>query len=378
MINRGRVVIDARYLGSMPSGIGNYVKALVSRLPHVAPDLRFRIWVNHATDVSWFVDQGTEVHRVSAAAHGLRSAILPASIDHLNPNDVFHAPSNVLGAGLCSRSVVTIHDVMWLEHPELCQPIAWRRPISQAYFGLGIRRALHKAKKIITVSNASARSIRAIDDSFGDRIVVTHNACESCFRPAHDNVAARRSAARILGFSGSFYLVVGQNQPSKGHELALRAFAGSHLSHCRLVFVQRLRVGHGLVRLARSLGVSERVRFIDKCSQQDLVTLLQAATALLQPSQDEGFGLPVLEAAACGCPVIASDLSVFRELLHEAACFVPSSSESDWCRSIMRLDSDFELQQHLRVLGRERSRSFCWDTMASDTLRVYRDVLDNE
>ena len=377
MASSRRIVIDARYLGASPSGIGNYVRALVSRLPRLAPDLQFRVWVRRLADVRQVTSNHIQIHRVSASPNGAISMVAPWLLDRLGPLDVFHGTSNILGSGLPCRSIVTVHDVMWLNDLENCQPVAWRRPISEAYFGNGIRRALRKARKIITVSHASARSILQIEPSIEGKIVVTHNACEPCFRPPNDLRGARRQAARILGFEDEYLMVVGQNQPSKGHEVALRAFAAAKVPNVRLVCVQRLRAGCGLLGLARDLGVADRVSIVACYSQEDLITTMQCATALLQPSRSEGFGLPVLEAAACGCPVVASELSVFREVLKDAALFAQVGDVAEWSRAIQQIVADVQLRQQLRSSGRQQALNFSWDKTALDTLQVYRDVLDD-
>ncbi len=376
MVSRRRIVIDARYMGPTPSGIGNYVRALISRLPSLAPDLQFRVWVGRIADARSMTSNQIQIHQVSASPNGAISVAAPWLLDRLTPHDVFHATSNILGSGLPRRSIVTIHDVMWINELEICQPDAWRRPISRAYFGNGIRRALQKARKIITVSHTSACSIRSIEPSAEHKIVVTHNACESCFRPTTNHVQARRRVAGILGFEEDYLMVVGQNQPSKGHSVALRAFAAANVPNIFLIYVQRLRTGCGLFRLAHGLGVAGRVRIIGDCSQEDLILMMQCATALLQPSLSEGFGLPVLEAAACGCPVVASNLSVFHEVLQDAALFAPVGDIAAWSRAIQRIAADVQLRRQLKLTGLTQALRFSWDRTAAETLQVYRKVLE--
>lgn len=369
-----RIVIDGRYLGAA-SGIGAYVRALVTRLPKIAPDLQIRLWVRFASDVPAEIRDAVQIHPVAAHPTGLRTLVAPASLDRLSPSDVFHSPHNILGRGLPCKSIVTVHDTMWVDHVAGCQPIAWRRPVSRAYFGMGIGNALRHATRILTVSAASARCIERLAPGTRDRIAVTHNACECCYGPARDVVTTRARVASLLGVTGEFLVVVGQNQPSKGHELALRAFAAAHLEGVSLVFVQRLRTGSGMIELARRLGVADRVRFVGALPQADLIAVLQSATGLLQTSMAEGFGIPVLEAAACGCPVVASDLPVTREVMSDAALFVPAGQIPLWAAAMRRLLADPGLRRVLRVLGRARSQEFSWDRTAARTLQVYREAL---
>lgn len=376
MDSRPRIVIDGRYLGSRASGIGTYVRALIARIPALAPDLQLRVWVRNSSDVPTDSRGSVQVHQVAAAANGVMSLIAPASLDRLTPHDVFHSTYNILGRGLPCRTIVTVHDVMWVQTPAECQPDAWRRPISAMYFGNGIRRALRQARKILTVSSASARCIQRMDPSTVGKTIVTPNACADCFRPPDNLEVVQTRAAAMLGIHGKYFLLVGQNQPSKGHEVALRAFAEAALPNAWLVMVQRLRTGSGLVKLARELGIGEKVRFVGELAQSDLVTIIQSATALLQPSTSEGFGLPALEAVACGCPVLASELPVFREVLDNAALYLPAGDVSAWAQVMRRVMVDSRLERKMRLLGPSRALHFSWDRTAELTMKAYREIIE--
>ncbi len=149
-------VLDARYLGPAPSGIGNYVRALVDRLPIAAPSDQFRFWAHPGASVPLSRAPNTSQRIVTAPANGLRTLLWPSVLDRLEPDDVVHFPSNILGPGLPCAAVVTIHDVMWLDHPEYIEPHPLFRMVRRSFFGSGIRRALRQASRILTVSHASA------------------------------------------------------------------------------------------------------------------------------------------------------------------------------------------------------------------------------
>ncbi len=374
MPERSKIVIDARYL-ARASGIGAYVRALVTRLPAIAPDLPLRLWVRHPSHVPLQVRGAVQVHTVGAPALGLRTLLAPASLDRLTARDVFHSVHNILGYGLPCRSVVTVHDTMWLDDVAGCQPAVWRRPISRVYFREGIGHALRRAYRILTVSQNSARCIIQADPSTLPRIVVTPNACEDWFRPPGNRDATRSHVRTILGLEGPYLLAVGQNQPSKAHDLALRAFAAARLPETSLVLVQRLRTGRRLAALAAELGIGHRVRFVGELNQTELIAVMQGATALLQTSVAEGFGLPVLEAAACGCPVIARDLPVMREVMGDAALFVASAEVGPWAHAMQCLVGDAGLCTKAANTGRERALLFSWDKTAERTVQVYREAL---
>lgn len=371
-----RFVVDARYVGPRPSGIGEYVRALGSRLPNLAPEANLHFWVRPAA-APFARGERVSYETVGAPPAGLATLLAPRLLGTLTPEDVFHAPANILGFGVPCPAIVTVHDLMWLENVEWCQPRPWLRPISRRYYGTGIRRALRAAARVLTVSNASADGIVRLFPEVTSKLVVTRNACEAQFRPPQSLEAARAEAARVLGGTDPYFLVVGQNQPSKAHDLAVRAFAAiADRVKERLVLVQRLEPGRGLHGLAHALHVSDRVSFVTGLQQAELVAVLQSATALLQPSLGEGFGLPALEAMACGCPVVASDIPALREVLGSAGTFVAPGDAAGLANGALLLATDEARRSELRACGMERAASFSWDDTAALTWQVYREVAE--
>ena len=370
-----RYVIDARYAGPKPSGIGEYVRALGKRVPQLGPEADFRFWIRPGTD-HFARGERVSYETVRSAPAGLATLFATRFLGRLEADDVFHGPANILGFALPCPAIVTVHDVMWLDHVEWCQPRPLLRPISRRYYGSGIRRALSHAAKILTVSHASADAILRWAPEAKSKIIVTHNACEDVFRPPASLADAQALAAKCLGFDAPYFLVVGQNQPSKAHHVALRAFAAiaKGLPAQRLVLVQRLEPGRGLHRLAQELGIAERVSFAAGLSQPQLLALFQAATALIQPSLAEGFGLPALEAIACGCPVIASDIAPLREVLGKAGTFAAPLDGGGFAEAMKLLVSDQARRSELCARGLEQAATFSWDKTAALTWDVYRDV----
>jgi glycosyltransferase involved in cell wall biosynthesis len=367
-----RYVIDARRAGARPSGIGTYIRAVGTRLAEQT-DEPVRFWVPpDAPPIS--TRPNVSQHVMTSGTASVGSLLWPSRLDHFQPDDVFHATANILGFGLPCRSIVTLHDVIWLEHPEWCQPNPWLLPFSRRYFSVGIHHGIKAAERIITVSHAAADTILRTAPHVKDRLVVIPLAADPDFRPAESLEASRARAAELLGFSEPYFLVVGQNQPSKGHSFALSAFARAQLPGHRLVFIQRLRHGHGLHKQALAHGVGDAVSFVGAKSRDDLISLMQGASALLQPSLAEGFGLPTLEAMAAGCPVIASAIGPIVEVVGEAGCLVEPAQVEPLSRALQRVAREPGYASELRARGLERARAFSWSRTAEQTLAVYRDV----
>jgi glycosyltransferase involved in cell wall biosynthesis len=368
----GRFVIDARYVTSRPSGIGNCVAALIERMPALAPDARFHLW-SHPERPAPVTGPNVTTSVVPAPADGLRTLLMPAELDPLSPEDVIHFPFSLLGRGLPCKSVVTIHDLMWLESSALVDARPLVHSLRAGFYQAGMRHALRHATRLIAVSRATADRIHAVSPKSSPRVRVVHNAAGPAFVAPTDLDAAMRQAAALIGSDAPYYLVVGKNEPYKAHSLVLQAFAREARDNELLILVQRTRSGAGLSRLAEQLGIAHRLRWLPTLSEAELVTVVQAARALLQPSLVEGFGIPVLEAMAAGCPVIASDTPALVEVLDGAGLHAAVGDTAGLAAAINRLRSG-SLRDELRARGLERARAFSWDTAARQTLEVYREV----
>jgi glycosyltransferase involved in cell wall biosynthesis len=368
----GRFVIDARYVEPKPSGIGRYVEALVERLPRLAPDASFELWTHPArpNPVS-----APNVHgrTVAAPADGLRTLLMPQRLGRLRPHDVIHFPFSLLGRGLPCATVVTVHDLMWLEQPELVEGRALMRQLRKPYYRRGMRWALTRATRLIAVSEATRQRMLEAAPECEARVRVTHNAADPRFAPAESASVAAERAAAVLGSRASFYLVVGKNEPYKGHEVAVKAFAQSARPDELLVLIQRASAGRGLRLLAERLNIASQLRFLPAVSGDQLVSLLQAARALLQPSIVEGFGIPALEAMACGCPVVASDTPALAEVLAGAGLQARVGDSAAFADAITRLRAP-GAEAELRARGLARARDFSWERTARQTLAVYREA----
>ena len=377
-----RVSIDCRYVRERPSGIGAYVRALVDRLPSLDPASSFHFWADPRAPRPLSVAPNTSETRVSAAANGLATLALPSKLVDLEGVDVLHAPFNILGRGIRCATVVTVHDLMWLEAPTDAEGLSLATPFKAAFYADGIRRALRHATRLVAISEATALAIARLEPSALARVRVIPHGIEGRFRPPADREATRQAALTRLGIRGRYLLVVGQNTPSKNHGAVLEAFAAARLPpDVSLVVLQRLYAGRrlGVIgtrpldRHSTELGVRGRVVFPRNLSDESLVSILQGAEALIQFSRYEGFGMPALEAAACGTPVVASDIPALREVLCGAALHVPLRIDA-LSRALERITTDRELTDELRARGPERARQHSWDRSARLHLELYREA----
>lgn len=368
----GRFVIDARYVEPKPSGIGRYVEALIERLPRLAPSQSFELWTHPSRPLP-VTFENVRCRPLSAPADGLRTLLAPQRLGRLGPSDVIHFPFSLLGRGLRCATVVTVHDLMWLEQPELVEGRPLMRRVRQRYYQQGMRWALRFATRLIAVSEATRARMLTHVPECAERVRVTHNAADARFVPSADPALAAEQAAAVVGSPAPYYLVVGKNEPYKAHELALEAFAKSARDDELLVLIQRTSGGRGLLELAERLGIATRLRFLPTVSSAELTSLLQAARALIQPSLIEGFGIPVLEAMASGCPIIASDTPALVEVTGGAGLHAKVGDAQALAQALVELRSP-GVAEGLKQRGLARARDFSWDRTAAETLAIYREA----
>ncbi|MBA2585330.1 MAG: glycosyltransferase family 4 protein [Chthoniobacterales bacterium] len=366
-----RVVLDARYVREKPSGIGVYVQALVDRLPDGAPADHFTFWAHPLAARPLSRAANTSEVTVRTGSNSPWSVLWPQRFASFAEVDVFHNPHNLLPRGIPCASVVTVHDLMALEQPRL-HLRGFERLTKRLYYHPAIGRALREATCLIAPSGATADRICALAPAAASRLTVILEAADPCFRPANDGDAARARAAELTGEDAPYLLVVGANTPSKRHDLALAAFASAVPRPWRLVLLQRRKGRAGLSRLARQLHVADRAVWLEAVAREDVVTLMQAAGALIQPSLYEGFGLPVLEAMACACPVVASDIPPFREIAAGAALLVRPNEGGKLAAALRDIVRSPALRRSLGEQGAARAKGFSWDRCARETLEVYR------
>lgn len=376
------VSIDCRYIRERPSGIGAYVKALVDRIPALAPDDRFQLWLDpRAPRPVSSLDNVTEAI-VKAPANSLRTLAMPSRLADLSDVDVLHATFNLLGRGLPCASVVTIHDLMWLVAPRWSEGLNPLTPFQSLFYRDGIVRALRQGTRFVAISKATADSMCLFAPDLRTRTRVIHHGIEPRFRPPEDREAAEAAVRSFVGIDGRYLLVVGQNAPSKNHGAVLEAFAAANLPpDVHLVLLQRLyqKGRFGLSRRGQlhpravALGLENRVHWLPRVTDDQVIQLLHGTLGLIQFSRFEGFGMPALEAAACGTPVIASDIAPLVEVLGGAGLHVPLEVPA-LAKALHRVATEPNLRTELSERGIERAKDFSWDRSAAAHLELYREA----
>jgi glycosyltransferase involved in cell wall biosynthesis len=368
-----RVAIDARYVREKPSGIGVYVQALVDRLPFLRAEDKFLFWAHRLARRPLSPASNTREVTVRPGPNSPWPLFFPRRYASFADIGVFHSPHNLMPRGLPCASVVTVHDVMSIERPDLhLQGI--ERAFKSRYYQQAVWRALCHATRLIAPTKATADRICALVPGAGARLTVIWEGADDCFRRSEDFGVAQEQAARLTGDASPYILLVGANARTKRHALAISAFAAAVPRPWRLVLLQRRKARGAPARFAKRLNMTDRIVWLDAVKRQDVVTLIQAAGALIQPSIYEGFGLPVVEAMACGCPVVASNIAPFREITGGAAIlFLPNDVEKLGA-ALKEVVQSPGLRRSLSQQGLSRAREFSWDRCSRQTLDVYHDA----
>lgn len=371
----GLICIDCRYINGRASGIAELVQALVHHAPRLAPDLRFRFIGGTATPRLAADFPNVEQVEVRASPNSPATMWwLPRLLD-LRDVQLFHATYNILPAGLTMPSVTTIHDIMWLNRPDYCDA-SWLRPVRTAFMTHGLKRAIQKSAAIATVSEATSRAIAAYAPDAAPRTTVTLSGVDPRFRPvAKDSLAIARLG---LNSRRRFVLTVGQFAPYKNHEGALSAFQliAERYPDLDLLFVQRQGPhAQQLKKLAYAHGLGDRVHILREVDANSLIQLYMHAALLLHPSFCEGFGNPLAEAMACGCPVVTSNVSAMPEVTAGAALLADPNDKYAFSNAIARVVDEPGLAHTMRQKGLLRAAELGWEAFAAANISIYRRLL---
>ena len=270
------------------------------------------------------------------------------------------------------RLVVTIHDCTFVTHPE------FHLPANIEHCLRGTRLAIERADALIAVSESTRRDLIERMGAPADRIVVTREAADPGLARVTD--AARLAAVRRrYELPERFILFLGAMEPRKNVLRLIEAFATLRPA-LRRETVLVVAGAHGWLNdsvreRVGKLGLAESVQFPGYIAGDDIAALYSLATVFAYPSLWEGFGLPVLEAMACGTPVLTYDVSALPEVAGDAALLVPPTEVEAIADGLTRLLSDDALRADLVARGLRRAAAFSWERCARETLAVYTSVV---
>lgn len=368
-----RIAIDARMCGYRHGGIASYTRQLATALAPVLETRGDTLIVGYARRGDPILPQKRDRGQPrlwTPPHHRLERWTLP--LEWLRTRcDLLHSPDFLPVHPGPWRNVVTVHDLAFVLHPERLTPEA------QRYYGR-IGRAVHRADAIIAVSRATRDDLVRLIGADPCRITVIHEAADARFRPRDDaapGIVPRQFAANVRG-AGGYFLFVGTVEPRKNVDLLLDAYGAyrrAAVDGANLVIAgaEGWNSAATVARLTSEPGIC----WVGAVNPGDLVSLYHGATALLLPSWDEGFGLPVVEAMASGTPVAISGAAALVEVAGDAALVAPPDDARAWTAAMTALAADELLRASLRARGLRQAARFSWERAARETADLYARVL---
>lgn len=375
------LVVNAIPLLGERSGIGRYTWEIASRLdPAVFSTACFyggytgalsdvtTIGNDAPSSLRWLERLKSLVRRHAAIKRVAKSLMALAARLRSREYDLYFEPNFILQPGLKARHrVITVHDFSCLRYPQ------WHPQERVRYFEAHLRDSLAQADRIITVSEAIRRE--AIED-FGispERVVAIHNGVDVS-RYCPQTPEALRAARLRWNLPEHFVLFVGTLEPRKNLDTLLIAYETLPAA-VRARYPLVIAGGKGWGTLPERFQCEEaniiRLGFVP---ESELPALYGAASLLAYPSWYEGFGLPVLEAMACGCPVVTSTDPALMEVSGDAALCVPPEDSQSLGKALLMMLEDAEFRTRCIREGLHRAASFTWDASASKHAALFQDV----
>ncbi len=339
------IALNALALRPQGSGVQTYVRQMLIHLPAACPEVQFRAVVQE--DASALVPEGIEAvtrpnsSRLRRAFDGMRS---------LGSADIVHGLDVDVPLRPGAPVVTTVHDLSVFDVPWTFDALRAR---GERWL---VRRSLAKADRVVAVSEFTAERIHSL---FGRTSVVIPEAARPGMVPSDEAEIAQ--IRERYGLPAAFVLYVGNIEPRKG----VAGLAGA----CR-------SAGLNLVVAGRSVGASppSGAQHLGYVPDHDLPALYGAASIFAYPSHYEGFGLPPLEAMACGAPVVVSRIPPLEEVVGGAGCLVEPGDEAKWASALAEISADAARRTEMSRAGLVRSGEFSWVRTARSTAEVYTEL----
>ncbi len=307
--------------------------------------------------------------------------LLAALSQHLNLGldrwlprcEVFHATEHLLPRLKDARTVLTVHDLIYRLFPD------YHLPLNKWFLNLFMPLFVRRADAIIAVSQCTKNDLMRHYDVAPEKITVIYEGVDARFRPITDRDALAAVRARY-SLPQRYILYVGTLEPRKNLPTLLEAYATlqaqSPIPDLQLVIVGRRGwLYESFFQRLRELNLEDQVILLGFIPDEDLPAVYSGADLFVFPSLYEGFGLPPLEAMACGTPVVSSDTSSLPEVVGEAGLMVDPHDVRALTEAIERALTDRHLRAELRARGLEQASRFTWEKTARQTLKVYRNVV---
>jgi glycosyltransferase involved in cell wall biosynthesis len=385
-----RIGIDARFLTNpQRGGFKTYTENLVHAIHQLDDDHQYFIYVDRPIADLDLPPKDNFTCRVISrtlpvVGMPFREQVLLPIETGKDKIDILHSLCNTAPVRVSARKVITLHDTIQVttENPirGVRSSAGFKEWALMAYSKWSIIQSIRSADRVLTVSDYEKSQIVQALHICEQKIVVAHLSAERIFRPASvaEKARLRSDMADRFHIERDFLLGIGY-EPRKNIPLIVQAFKemspGFPELDLVIVAAEPTRRLH-FQQLARDLQLDGRVRVLGSVSPAELAALYNLAKAFIFPSERESFGLPPLEALACGTPTIAMNATSLPEILQDGAVLIDGNDVSAWAKAIEQVLRDEDLRKGLIDRGLRRAGNLTWQRCAQKTLDVYRSVLE--
>jgi glycosyltransferase involved in cell wall biosynthesis len=302
---------------------------------------------------------------------------LPKMAKHYNC-DILHCTSNTAPLFNKTALVTTLHDIIYMEESMLKQlksGASWYQKIGNLYRRIIVKRVVKNSECLITVSDYEKENITSFfkQDAI-KRIQTVHNGVSSHFLNGEETIALNKVKAKY-NLPDQYMLHFANKDPRKNTKNVLKAF--NHYSKIAKTEYKLVLLGYkkqDLIKLLDEINAKslmDKIVLLGYVPDEDLPAIYSLSHLFLFPSLREGFGIPIIEAMACGVPVLTSKTSSMPEIAGDAACIVNPNDCNAIAHGILKIDLDSEYRNELIAKGLERCKTFSWNNMAESILEVY-------
>lgn len=364
-----RIGFDARTIEW--TGVGTYSRNLLLQFSYLGQDVTV-FCMDHTQDL---IPASRRLRLIPTDAQpsvARHDAAMCALVEEAGV-ELLHVPCHLAPRGLGVPLVCTIHDVIPLIYPR-----SIRSPFARTGYRRRLLQVLADSAQIVTVSQISLSALSAYANVSLSKVRVIHNGVSEQFHPVIDReqLSAVRDSYRL---PDRFAFWIGEFRPNKNLEFLLRSWGPLQQQLAEplpLVLAGPLDAGfRSLKGIAAKQGLAHLVHFPGYIRSGELAAVYSAASVFVFPSLYEGFGLPPLEAMACGTPCVVSNSSSLPEVTGRAALMFNPTSSEQLADCVARVLQDPELAERLREEGLRQSARFSWRSAAEETLGVYESIL---
>lgn len=358
------------------SGLGNYSRNIVSYLTDnypnndyflFKPNLKNKLNINLDNKVK-IIEPKINNFAIKNSIWRTKGLLKEADFKLL---DVFHGLSNELPVGISKtsvKSVLAVHDLIFIRFPELY------KFIDRKIYTWKIKKSCYEADKIIAISEQTKADIVDFLNIKPEKIEVVYQGCNSLFFNELDDVY-KQNIRKKYSLPEDYILNVGTIEPRKNTLLLVKAVYSSKIAYPLVIVGKNTNYTKEIQLFITEKQMQEQVIILNDVSFQDLPAIYQSAKVFVYPSYFEGFGIPIIEAFNSKIPVIASDISIFKEVAADAALFFESNNVDSLSERLIYLLNNEQEQLKLKKLGVKRAEFFRGNKIAKDLMNIYKSIV---